>query len=165
MQLDVEEGQFAAIDTDGSGKIEYEEFAIFTAEQGMQQTAQAFAAGWCALQGNDSLVLLEELERMGLTEALAAAKKCAAAVEGGVAAAALSSCAGTPARWQKVESVRNGDAFGVSENDSATNRESITILHQSASCIGSSIFLPRIRSGKKPPFTSADTRVPPSQLL
>ena len=87
MQQEVQDGQFAAIDADGSGRIEYEEFAVFLAEQGTQQNAQAFAAGWCALQDDDSLVFVEELERMSLVEAVGAAKKCTAELEAGRAGA------------------------------------------------------------------------------
>ena len=87
MQQEVQDGQFAAIDADGSGRIEYEEFVVFLAEQGMQQNAQAFAAGWRAVQGDESLVFVEELERMALAEAVVAAKKCTAELEGGRAAA------------------------------------------------------------------------------
>ena len=87
MQQEVQDGQFAAIDADGSGRIEYEEFVVFLAEQGMQQNAQAFAAGWRAVQGDESLAFVEELERMALAEAVVAAKKCTAELEGGRAAA------------------------------------------------------------------------------
>ena len=51
MMLAVEAGQFAAIDTDGSGAIEYGEFVVWLAECGLQQSSQAFHAGWCAVLG------------------------------------------------------------------------------------------------------------------
>ena len=33
------------------GAIEYEEFAAWSAENGLQQSSQAFHAGWCAVLG------------------------------------------------------------------------------------------------------------------
>eukprot|EP01046_Picozoa_sp_COSAG06_P055846 COSAG06_NODE_10386_length_1689_cov_6.594969_2_plen_382_part_00 len=74
MQMAVEEGQFGSIDKDGSGAIEYDEFVSWCAETGLQQNHEAFQAGWSALQEREGLDLVSELERMGLKEAVSAAR-------------------------------------------------------------------------------------------
>ena len=62
-------GEFAEIDQDGSGAIEYAEFQRWSAATGRQQSADSFHAGWCAILGVEAagLQLEEELRRLGLT--------------------------------------------------------------------------------------------------
>ena len=63
MSLDVQPGQFASIDKDSSGSIEYGEFEAWSEENGLQQSADALRAGWCAVLGRDQASMVLEVEK------------------------------------------------------------------------------------------------------
>ena len=85
MSLDVRPGQFAAIDKDSSS-IEYGEFEAWSEANGLKQSAEALRAGWCAVLGREqaSMVLEEELSRLGLAVSAAAVAASGAGIRMGL---------------------------------------------------------------------------------
>ena len=67
MSLDVQPGQFASIDKDSSGSIEYGEFEAWSEENGLQQSADALRAGWCAVLGRDQASMVLEVKKQTTT--------------------------------------------------------------------------------------------------